>query len=127
MGVLIISAVTTGFLWAVRTSTIETAVAAGAITAFVVVMALILESLATSAEKEFDTLVTLLKANSDRTIADIVISDEKLGEIVRINDMLTAQNTDFRGRLLSERVQEQDAVRRSKPDEGSFPLDGPMP
>ncbi len=126
MGVLIISAGAAGFLWAIRSSTVADGIVAGAVTSFVVVAALVVESLATSAEKELGLLIALLKSNSDRTIADIVISDEKMREILLINDMLTTQNSNFRGRLLIEKVREQDGSRRGRTVDRTFPLDGPM-
>lgn len=125
MLMLIVGAVGTGFLWAMRIDT-RGAAAAGLATGFVVAMALIVESLANSAERELRTLVALLKSNSDRTVADVLISNEKARELLRIIDVLSDQNSDFRSDLLSGRVHDMDAIRRQIIEEKLFPADGPM-
>jgi hypothetical protein len=125
MAILVVGAVGTGFLWSMRIDA-RGAVTAGLATGLVVVMALIVESLATSAERELRILVALLKSNSDRTVADVLISDEKARELVRIIDVLTDQNSDYRGHLLSGRVHDMDAIRRQMIEQKLFPADGPM-
>ena len=109
MGLALVTSVGAGFLWAQHTNTINT-VAAALLTAFCLLMAYRVESLAANAERALDALSSILSQDG----ADVVISDEKARQLERVISMLSDQNQIFRGNLLSDRVHEMDALRRQK-------------
>ena len=109
MGLALVTSVGAGFLWAQHTNTINT-VAAALLTAFCLLMAYCVESLAANAERALDALSSILSQDG----ADVVISDEKARQLERVISMLSDQNQIFRGNLLSDGVHEMDALRRQK-------------
>lgn len=125
MAALIVGSASAGFLWAVQQDTAQATLAA-LMTSFAVLMAYFVERLATSAEHDLQSVAALLTTNIKETAEGIVISDEKIRELDRIIDMLSVENTDFRGRLLGERVRGMDEARRQQKRDASSPRDGRM-
>ena len=107
MCLLIFSAGAAGFLWGQHSDT--SYLAAAFATLIAMLAALAIENIAVNAETQLAIVLSLLKTAT----ADDVVSDEKARRLDLIVTMLEEQNERFRMNLLSSKVHEMDAVRRS--------------
>jgi hypothetical protein len=107
MCIMIFSAGAAGFLWGQHTDTAY--LAAAFATLIAMLAALAIENIAVNAETQLAIVLSLLKTAT----ADDVVSDEKARRLDLIVAMLEEQNEKFRMNLLSNKVHEMDAVRRS--------------
>jgi hypothetical protein len=78
---------------------------------------LAIENIAVNAETQLAIVLSLLK----KATADDVVSDEKARRLNLIVAMLEEQNEKFRMNLLSNKVHEMDAIRRSDLEKAQGP------
>ena len=107
MGLLLVSAVTAGYLWGQHTETAYLAAVVTTLSAMLSVLAV--ENIASSAETQLSVVLALLR----KTVADDVIADEKARRLNLIVGMLEAQNDQFRLNILTNKVHEMDDMRRA--------------
>ena len=107
MCILIFSAGAAGFFWGQHSDTAY--LVAAFATLIAMLAALAIENIAVNAETQLAIVLSLLKTAT----ADDVVSDEKARRLDLIVAMLEEQNEKFRMNLLSNKVHEMDAIRRS--------------
>ena len=115
MCLLIFSAGAAGFLWGQHSDT--SYLAAAFATLIAMLAALAIENIAVNAETQLAIVLSLLKTAT----ADDVLSDEKARRLDLIVAMLEEQNEKFRMNLLSSKVHEMDAIRRSDLEKAQGP------
>ena len=115
MCVLIFSAGAAGFFWGQHG---DTAYLVAAFSTLIAMLAsLAIENIAVNAETQLAIVLSLLK----KATADDVVSDEKARRLSLIVAMLEEQNEKFRMNLLSSKVHEMDAIRRSDLEKAQGP------
>jgi hypothetical protein len=118
MCLLILSAGAAGYLWGQHG---DTAYLVAAFATLVCLLAsLAVENIAVNAETQLAIVLSLLK----KATADDVVSDEKARRLDLIVTMLEEQNERFRMNLLTSKVHEMDAIRRSDLEKAPQPRQG---
>jgi hypothetical protein len=100
---LLISLPLAGFVWALPDDATNMA-AAAALTLVSLVVGFGAEYLASSTENDIQELDARIAVDAQRRADDLAMRDEKLRQFDRIVNLLTEQNHDLRGKLVSVQV-----------------------
>jgi hypothetical protein len=106
---MVCSGVAAGFALAQPTGE-RSSIIAASLTALSFLMVLVAEYLATRAETELELLVAVIVTNGEVKAT----SDDTILGLNRLIDMLNSQNHSFRGKLLREKILEQNETRREE-------------
>ena len=107
IGVMLCSAIAAGFMWAQPDGQRNTTISMAA-TTLALLMVLVAEYLATRAETELELLTAVIVDDGVHRATD----GETIIGLNRLIDMLNSQNHSFRGKLLHEKILEQNEIRR---------------